>query len=306
MKQDIATYKQLEQCVRAFKHGTFNVLFIIGDPGQCKSTIVRQVLGPGDRPGQPRWVRGGSITSFELYKELHTHQDRDFVLDDCDQLWTDRTSIRLLKCLCETEAVKQIAWLTHNQYMIVNNIPKEFETKSRVVIICNKWKTVSQDVEALEDRGLMVRFNPTTEEVLNQGRHWFKDEEVLSWVDDNRAFIWSLSLRALVVAAEMKAAGLDWRGALDHSLGLPRFREMYRLVGDESHVSDDSRLFAYNQAMKEYDSDWTIGRDTWFRYKKRLTENVAALEKAAPKPKKAPRRRSARSVVLAPLSRARA
>ena len=48
---------------------------------------------------------------------------------------------RLLKCLCQTEEEKAIAWHSDVRNLERQGIPREFTTKSRVVIISNDWKT---------------------------------------------------------------------------------------------------------------------------------------------------------------------
>lgn len=260
MKLQVETYKELGECVKAFDKGTFNVLFIIGDPGQCKSTVVKKVLG-----GKSQLIEGGSVSAFKLYQDLYAHRDKPFIFDDCDQLYTDRTTIRLLKCLCQTEVKKVVGWHTHNKYLEDNDIPRQFETKSRVVIIANAWHSISQHVESLEDRGLMVLFRPSVEEVLKEGKRWFRDREIVKFVEEHARYINSLSLRALVVAKSMKDVGMNrWRDALTKSLGIDDLMCVKRLLDDPSFISDEARI-------KEFHDETGLSRTTWFQYKKRLT-----------------------------------
>src|SRR6185312_12487076 len=119
--------------------------------------------------------------------------------------------IRLLKSLTETEEVKRIMWMSADQRLEQEGIPKEFETKSRVVVILNDYQVSSPHIDSLEDRGLMVFFRPPVDEVIKVGRTFVKDREVLKFVEDHRPFVDALSLRSLFIAAEMKSAGLDWR-----------------------------------------------------------------------------------------------
>ncbi len=44
-------------------------------------------------------------------------------------------------------------------------IPREFTTKSRVVIIANDWRTLDRNVAALQDRGHVLLFQPSPAEV---------------------------------------------------------------------------------------------------------------------------------------------
>ena len=63
------------------------------------------------------------------------------VIDDVDALYADRSGVRLLKCLCQTEEEKAVAWHSDARSLERQGIPREFTTKSRVVIIANDWKT---------------------------------------------------------------------------------------------------------------------------------------------------------------------
>jgi hypothetical protein len=38
-----------------------------------------------------------------MYAKLYRHKDEFVVIDDVDALYADRSGVRLLKCLCQTE-----------------------------------------------------------------------------------------------------------------------------------------------------------------------------------------------------------
>ena len=58
-----------------------------------------------------------------------------------DALYADRSGVRLLKCLCQTEEEKAVAWHSDAKSLERQGIPREFGTKSKVAIISNDWKT---------------------------------------------------------------------------------------------------------------------------------------------------------------------
>lgn len=283
MKLEVKTYAALQKCVDAFKKGTFNVLFIIGDHGQSKTTIVKKTMGiregENHRRGTPVLVKGGSVSAFQLYKDLHEKRDEVFVFDDCDSLYTDGVAVRLLKALCETEVEKMVGWHTHNVHLESAGIPREFKTKSRVIIILNHWHTINKQVESLEDRGLMVFFKPPVEEVLKVGKKWFKDKEIIKFVENHRLYIQSLSLRAMVVAAEMKEAGLpQWRDALKKSLGIEELVIVDELIRNPKYIMDEERIKVFHE-MTSRDGKPGLSRTTWFQLKKRLEELKKEYEK---------------------------
>jgi hypothetical protein len=133
---------------------------------------VRAVLN-----GQACWIEGNA-SPFGMYVQLYRHRDQFVVIDDVDALYAERSGIRLLKCLCPTEEEKAVAWHSDARSLERQGIPREFTTKSRVVIISNDWRTLNKNVAALQDRGQVLFFQPGAAEVHRQARTWFDDPEI--------------------------------------------------------------------------------------------------------------------------------
>lgn len=278
MKYTVTTYEDLEKCVKVFASGTFNVFFLIGSPGQSKSTIVRKVLK------KARFIRGGSVTPFQLFRELWYHQDQDFIIDDVEQFYRDKGLVQLLKAVCETEKVKTVQWMTATNQLESEGVEKEFTTSSRFVIILNEWDNVNQNVLSLEDRGLMVNFRPPVEEVLRVGKKFVKDREVIRFVEDNRPFISCLSLRALVTASEMKAAGLPWREPLIESLGIGLMTLIKELAEDPTLLREEDRVRAWTDRTG-VNGRPGLGRTAYFTHKRRFEELKLHYAGSAPRAK---------------------
>jgi len=83
--------------------------------------------------------------------------------------------VRLLKSLCQTTVEKTVRWDSDARTLKSKDIPTHFSTTSRVAIIANQWKTLNEDVAAIEDRGHVVLFEPTPEEVHHRTAEWFQD-----------------------------------------------------------------------------------------------------------------------------------
>src|SRR3954468_1118266 len=128
----VTTYAELEAFVRAFADGHLGLLLLVGAHGLAKSRTVKEALG--DRAC---WIEG-QATAFGLYRELHRHRDESVVLDDLDGLFANQDAVRLLKGLCQTEAVKSLSW--HSAAAERAGLPERFETRSRVVVVANEWK----------------------------------------------------------------------------------------------------------------------------------------------------------------------
>src|SRR5437762_9714752 len=149
----LTTYERLEEYLRAFAQGHFHLLVLVGAGGLAKSRSVRAVLD------QACWIEGNA-TPFGMDVKLHRHRDQFVVIDDVDALYADRSGVRLLKCLCQTEEAKAVAWHSDARGLERQGVPREFTTKSRVVIITNDWRTLDKNVAALQDRGHVLFFQP--------------------------------------------------------------------------------------------------------------------------------------------------
>ena len=103
------------------------------------------------------------------------------VLDDLDKLYSDSNCARLLKPLCNTCTSKRISWLT-NIALNDNDIPASFTTTSNVILIANEWHTVNANVRALEDRAIILHFDPSNAEVHRRVGEWFQDPEVYEFI----------------------------------------------------------------------------------------------------------------------------
>jgi hypothetical protein len=235
----LITYERLEAYLRAFADGHFHLLILVGAGGLAKSRSVRAALG-----GQGCWIEGNA-TPFGMYAKLYRHRDEFVVIDDVDALYADRSGVRLLKCLCQTEEAKSVAWHSDARGLERQGIPREFTTKSRVVIIANDWKTLDKNVAALQDRGHVVFFEPGAEEVHRQAGTWFDDPEIYAWFAANLHRVRQPSLRHYVRARELKAAGMDWKEILAEGDDNPRARLATELLASNAYDGIEERAAAF-------------------------------------------------------------
>ncbi len=179
------------------------VLIVVGTRGAAKTTIVEEVLGD-----QARILRG-HLTPLDLYRNCHEYLDRPIVIDDVDGLYADRHCVRLLKQLCCRAGAKTIAWNSTSAVLDKHGLPREFETKSRVVVIANQWHTLNENLGALEDRGVVLEFRPSPSEVHTYAR--VDDPEIHQFIGNHLGLIAEPSLRDYELAASRKSMGRDWR-----------------------------------------------------------------------------------------------
>jgi hypothetical protein len=254
----VTTYAKLDSYVRSFAQGHFHLVILVGQAGLAKSRTARHALGP-----DTCWIEGNA-TPFGMYVKLYKHRHQFVVIDDVDALYADRSGVRLLKCLCQTEPDKSLAWHTDARSLERQGIPREFTTRSRVLIICNDWKTLNKNVAALQDRGHVLVFQPSAAEVHQQAGQWFGDKEIYQWIGQNLHRVREPSLRHYVRARELKEAGMDWTEVLAVEPDNPRARLAAELLASEAHPGNNARARAF--------VDQGGGcRATFFNYRRRLT-----------------------------------
>jgi hypothetical protein len=235
----VTTSDRLEEYLRAFASGHFHLLILVGSGGLAKSCSVRAVLN-----GQACWIEGNA-TPFGMYVKLYRHRDQFVVIDDVDALYADRSGVRLLKCLCQTEEEKAVAWHTDARSLDRQGIPREFVTKSRVVIITNDWRTLDKNVAALQDRSHVLFFEPGAAEVHRKAGAWYDDPEIYEWFAANLHRVREPSLRHYVRARELKAAGMDWTGVLAAEGENRRARLTRELLESSAYASTAERVQAF-------------------------------------------------------------
>ena len=230
----IQSYANLEAFVEAFASGHLNLIILVGAPGLAKSRSVRRALSDAC------WIEGNA-SPFGMYLRLFEARDRFIVVDDVDSLHSDKNGVRLLKCLCQTEDEKTVAWPSAARQLKKEGVPREFTTTSRVVIISNDWKTLNRNVSAVEDRGHTIHFEPNAHEVHAKTGEWFADAEIYDWFGGNLHRIVQPSMRLYYRAQELKASGLDWRVLTPLAPEDQRKRLASELLIDESFRTQEAR-----------------------------------------------------------------
>jgi hypothetical protein len=254
----LTTYAELEKIVHAFARGDLSLLILLGGPGLGKSRVVQQATA-----AQACCWLEGNTSPFGLYCQLWRKQNRPVVLDDLDGLYASRDGIRLLKCLTQTEPEKSVSWYTDAATLAREQIPQQFRTRSRVAIIANEWQTLNRNVAALEDRGHVVRFEPSALEVHLRTASWFWDQEIFDFVGERLHLIREASMRHYVAASELKQAGMDWR-----SLVLSRCLSGGALLVAQLKANPHYRSEA--ERVRAFIANGAGSRSTYFNLAKKL------------------------------------
>jgi hypothetical protein len=253
----LRTYDEFDRYIHAFAAGKLNLLIVVGRAGVAKSQSVRRVMT------EPHcWIESNA-SSFGIYSTLYAHRDQLVVIDDVDSLYADRSAVRLLKCLCQTDPVKTLAWHTASAGSAPGALPRSFKTTSRVCIIANDWKSLNANTAAVEDRGHVIVFAPSPLEVHKQVANWFWDQEVFDWFAKFLHLIPDLSMRHYVRAAELKSAGIDWASKM-LSDEIP---EKVRVV---AALLADARFHQERERVAEFTAQGHGGKTTWYKLRKRV------------------------------------
>jgi len=269
----LSSYSQLDLYLSKFAAGELGLVLLLGRHGTGKSESVKRALRLAttdacfaDNAEQSLLYVEGHAKAFGLYASLWEFRNRPVVLDDLDGLYADADCVRLLKPLCNSERVKRIAWLT-NLTLNSEDIPFSFSTTSHVILIANEWRTVNPNVRALEDRAIILHFDPSNTEVHRQVATWFRDDEVYGFLASILPSIKSLSMRHYWKASQLRRAGLDnWREIfLKMVIPDPRLAYVAELLHEPGINSERERAERFIQVTG-------YSRATYFRIKSWLTQ----------------------------------
>lgn len=273
----LTTYAQLDLYLEKFAQGEFSLLLLLGRPGTGKSESVKRALSTsamvgnnGDRVSADVLHIEGHIQPYGLYRDLWEHRDQPVVLDDLDKLHADGNCVRLLKPLCNTERTKRISWLS-NLTLNDHEVPPSFVTTSNVILIANEWRSVNPSVRALEDRAIILHFDPSKAELHRRVGEWFDDADVYAFVGGILPSVSELSMRHYCKGSQLRRAGLsDWRSnLLQMVLSDSRMACVVALQHEPVLASEQERV-------ERFVASTGCSRATYFRLKSRLSGMATA------------------------------
>lgn len=266
----LSEYEQLQQYLIPFARGDLDLLLIVGRAGTGKSEAVKKTLGLTPSPGHKLLPDSrvlyveGHMGSFGLYRQLYAYRDRPVVIDDFDRLHSRADCVRLLKPLCNGAPVKRITWFS-NATAHSTELPESFLTRSRVVLITNDWRSLNEDVRALEDRAIILNFAPTNAAVHRHVGEWFDDREVYDLIGRMVTIAPAISMRHYIKGRSLKRASLaDWQGTIMKMvLGDPVLSAVVALQAEDF----DSE----SQRVERFTTLTGRSRSTYFRLKNKAS-----------------------------------
>lgn len=145
MKRLRERFDILNDMTQAAVDGVVRGMVVTGPPGVGKSFGVEQVLNENrmfDKMAGKRdrfQVIKGASSAIGLYKVLFENADKGSVLvmDDCDTVLHDETSLNLLKAALDSGKKRMLSWNTDSALLRREGIPDRFEFKGSVIFITN-------------------------------------------------------------------------------------------------------------------------------------------------------------------------
>ena len=125
--------------------GVIRGMVVTGPPGVGKSFGVEQVLEKNsmfDKLAGKKLrfgIEKGAASAIGLYKLLYNYADSGnvLVLDDCDTVLYDETSLNLLKAALDSSKKRRLSWNTDSSLLRREGIPDSFEFRGSVIFITN-------------------------------------------------------------------------------------------------------------------------------------------------------------------------
>jgi hypothetical protein len=217
-------FNALDVMARATAKGINRSLIVSGPPGLGKSFGIERAAE--EIVGDFTHVKG-YIRPTGLYKTLYENRfpSNLIVFDDIDSLFSDETSLNLLKAACDSSDVRRLSWLS-NSVMEDDDgeeIPKNFEFEGSIIFITNidfeaqieKATKLAPHFDALMSRSHYLSLDIKNKrdyivrikQVLNAGMLDIlskeEKEEIVSFMEQNIAKMRELSLRMAKKLADL-------------------------------------------------------------------------------------------------------
>lgn len=273
----VTTYQDLGRYLLKFAEGELDLMLLLGRHGTGKTEGVKQALGitgaEGDEGNLAEDSFGalyveGHAQPYGLYQKLWEYRNCPVVIDDLDKLYAKPDCVRLLKPLCNTTPVKRVTWFTNTTHQSPD-VPASFTTTSNVILIANEWHTLNANVRALEDRAIIICFDPSNQEVHNKVAEWFDDQEVFYFIGQYLAYVPAISMRYYEKGRKLRRAGFtDWQKSLLQML-LPD-RDIAIVAG----LQLDPELRTDRDRVERFIEETGHSRATYYRLKRQLPTPV--------------------------------
>lgn len=210
-------------------------LIVSGPAGVGKSFTIERIVESGAL--KYSHIKG-RITAIALYKQLYKHRNvgNVILIDDCDSVFSDETTLNIMKAACDSSKSRKIAWMVNKPIEDEDSgdiIPSSFEYNGSMIFITNydfqeqidNGSKLSPHFEALMSRSHVIELGMKSKrdyiirikqimidgemlsDVLSLAQRW----ELLDYVKENQNSMRELSLRMMIKLADLMQMTPDWR-----------------------------------------------------------------------------------------------
>jgi len=230
----------LTEMVEATQEGVVRAMIVSGPPGVGKSYGVEEQLNKADIFNKmadvaPKFeVVRGAMSAIGLYQKLFKFcsPGNILVLDDCDSILFDDVALNILKAALDSSKKRYISWNTESRVLANEGVPDRFEFKGSVIMITNikfdyvRSKKLQDHLQAIMSRCHYLDLTLDTirdrmlrcKQVLAEGElmkdYMFskqKQEELMSFMWDNKDKLNEISLRMITKIADLAKMSDDWQ-----------------------------------------------------------------------------------------------
>ena len=236
-------FEILTEMTQASIDGVVRGMVVTGPPGVGKSFGVEEVLEKNNlfdklAGNKLRFaIEKGAASAIGLYKLLYTYSDKSnvLVLDDCDTVLYDETSLNLLKAALDSSKKRKLSWNTDSALLRREGIPDTFEFNGSVIFITNlKFDNVRGKIKDHLDaimsrchyldltmdttREKMLRCKQIVADGMLKEYQFSKEEEqeILDYIFDNKDRMREISLRMVCKVADLKKSmSAKWQAMVE-------------------------------------------------------------------------------------------
>lgn len=233
-------FQILEDMAYASCDGVVRGMVVTGPPGVGKSYGVEKVIreaelmnkmgGGAGNTGRKFGMEKGAASAIGLYKLLYDYSGSGsvLVLDDCDSVLYDETSLNLLKAALDSSPKRFLSWRSESRVLRNEGIPDRFEFKGSIIFITNlkfdKTRGKLKDhLDAIMSRCHYLDLTLDTmrdkflrcKQIVNDGmlqEYMFSKQEqddLLEYIFNNRTRLREMSLRMVLKIADLKRMNGD-------------------------------------------------------------------------------------------------
>ena len=220
MKVTLTTYKELHDLVQAWAiTGKLTLLAITSRPGLGKTEAAIRTAG---QIGVDKILRLDTHCSpLQLYIALYLNRGKPVIMDDLsDHILENQTCLSILKAICDSRETRTVQYNSTTPLLKASGTPPAYETTSPVLLLTNKFESVTPAQEALLSRAINAIFTPPIDEILAYIEPWASNREIFAWYARNIHLFPMYSARDYTVSASLAAAGLDWKTLALKSAGI--------------------------------------------------------------------------------------